>query len=220
MQKSIIKKLSETDIFRNASEEELSSMLKSGGEIIDYKSGEEICSPNSLSGKMCIVISGMAEVFSTENNDGTLLRRLGDNDIFGVCNLFSREKFVSRIIAKGKCKVLFISEKSFGELIESNRDVLYAYIEFLSNRIRFLNRKISYLTAGSAERRLAVYLASFESENVCTGLTLSALSDMLNVGRASLYRAFERLENDGYIRRDGANFFVLDRDGMLAEYNN
>lgn len=217
MNKSVLKKLLAIGLFEKASETELILMLK-GCDITEYKSGEEICSPDSLHGKMCVILSGTAEVFSTENSDGTLLRRLYDGDLFGVSNLFSKESFVSRISAKGKCKVLFIPEDSFGALIENNRDVLYAYIGFLSGRIRFLNKKVSYLTAGSAERRLAVYLSSFEGDVADTGLSFSALSDMLNVGRASLYRAFEILENDGFILREDKKFIILDRKGMLDKY--
>ena len=140
MNKSILRKLSKVKLFDKASEDELSAMLD-GCRVTEYKSGEQICSPESFGSRMCVILSGTAEVFSTENSEGTLMRRLYEGDLFGVSNLFSKESFVSRICAKGKCRVLFIPEESFGALIEKNRAVLYEYIGFLSDRIRFLNKR-------------------------------------------------------------------------------
>jgi DNA-binding FadR family transcriptional regulator len=47
---------------------------------------------------------------------------------------------------------------------------------------------------------------------------MSALSEMLDVGRASLYRALAKLEGDSLILRDGKTITVLDRDAMLSKY--
>ena len=87
---------------------------------------------------------------------------------------------------------------------------LYHYLDFLSGRIRFLNRKIGYLTAGSAERRLALYLASFQKQELVLKDSISSLSELLDIGRASLYRAFDALEEQGLIRREGRSILVPD----------
>ena len=81
-----------------------------------------------------------------------------------------------------------------------------------------LNRKIRYLTAGSAERRLALYLSSFESETVELDASISSLSELLDIGRASLYRAFDTLIADGYIQKDGRTIHILDPDAMIQDY--
>ena len=96
------------------------------------------------------------------------------------------------------------------------------YVRFLTQRIQFLNRKIRYLTAGSAERRLALYLLSeIPKENVPTRLELTAVSlaDLLDLGRASLYRAMDRLTEDGFLVRSGREFCLLHRDKLLTYYS-
>ena len=103
---------------------------------------------------------------------------------------------------------------------------MYNYLSFLSNRICYLNKKIVCLTAGSSERRLAYYLDSALSEAEDRGeltdsitVQMNTLCDMLNLGRASLYRAADKLSEDGFIMREGKTIRVLDRSGMLAKYN-
>ena len=96
---------------------------------------------------------------------------------------------------------------------------MYSYISFLSERIKFLNRKILYYTAGSAERRLALYLTSFPSDTVTPDLPMNALADLLDIGRASLYRAFDRLSEDGFITRDQNTVIIIDREKMKNFYN-
>jgi CRP-like cAMP-binding protein len=96
-----------------------------------------------------------------------------------------------------------------------------SYVRFLTRRIQFLNRKIRYLTAGSAEQRLALYLLSeIPEEGVPVRLEISAVSlaDLLDLGRASLYRAMDRLSEDGFLVRNGHEYRLLQRDKLLTHY--
>ena len=125
---------------------------------------------------------------------------------------------MSKIYADGACRCIFFSQESISRLLEQSDVFRRNYICFLSNRIRFLNRKISYLTAGSAERRLALYLLSFEKREVELEDSISSLSDLLNLGRASLYRAFDKLCEDGHLIKDGKKLTVLNPKAMLSAY--
>ena len=138
--------------------------------------------------------------------------------MFGIANLFSDAPYISMIRAEGECRVLHISEGAIRTLLESDSGFLYRYLAFLSDRIRYLNRKIGFLTAGSAEQRLALYLASFGGDTVRLEDSISSLSELLDVGRASLYRAFDRLTEDGFIRKEGRSITLLDRAGMQKAY--
>ncbi len=185
----------------------------------DFKSGENILPPRESISGIGIIISGSAKVYSVDGDRNVLLRRLETEDMFGVASLFNRERSnVSIIIAGKNCSVLFISSAAISKLLESDKNFMYAYIEFLSGRIRFLNRKIAFYTSGSAERRLALYLSSFESENVTVDLHMNSLSELLDIGRASLYRAIDKLVAENFIKRDGENFILVNRQAMLDYY--
>ncbi|MBR7099516.1 MAG: Crp/Fnr family transcriptional regulator, partial [Clostridia bacterium] len=113
---------------------------------------------------------------------------------------------------------VFFSKQAVNHLLETNERFRENYIGFLSSRIRFLNRKIAYLTAGSAERRLALYLLSLGAGEVELKESIAALSDLLNLGRASLYRAFDKLCEDGYLLKNGRRLTILNSEAMLNAY--
>ena len=186
--------------------------------VCDYADGETILSPEEGERAVGLLLSGSASVTTKDASRRALLRLLGAGEIFGVSNLFSDEAFTTRITAIKKCRVFFLPREATFTLLSSDPVFLSRYLEVLCNRVGFLNRKIGYLTAGSAERRLALYLSSFGESEILPSVSLSALSDLLDVGRASLYRAFDRLEKDGFIQKEGRRIVILNTEAMLKAY--
>lgn len=215
-----------TKLFSGADEKKLLSFLENGSfRAVEYDAGEVICSPSDGERKMVIFILGKAEIYSADEGRSVLLRTVGRGCVVGVANLFSKEDFVSRVIAAKKCEVLEISSEKYGKILESDSRAMYNFVAFLSQKIRYLNKKIVCLTAGSAERRLAYFLDSSLSESCdCDDapseitVQMNSLCEMLNLGRASLYRAADKLTEEGFIRREGKKIVVLDRRGMMERY--
>ena len=210
-------------LFRGADAEILHGAFVSGYfSRQTFSAGEEIYTPEKIEKKLIIFLSGKAEIYSADESRSLLLRTMTAGGVIGVSNLFSEESFVSRVIAAKRCDTLQISAEDFGRLIEQDRAILYNYIDFLSGRICYLNKKIVYLTAGTAERRLAYYLDSLacdaQSDAFELNTPINALAEMLNLGRASLYRALDRLESDGHVLRKGKSFRLFDRATMLERY--
>ena len=186
--------------------------------IKSFSDGETILSPDSEERFMGLILCGNATVKTKDPSKNTLLRFLREGDVFGVSNLFSEEPFASNITAEKKCRVFLIPRDAIRALLLQDSAFLDRYLSFLCGRVCYLNKKIGYLTAGSAERRLALYLSSFDSKEILLDASLSALSELLNLGRASLYRAFDRLSLDGHIQKEGKKITVLNKDAMLKAY--
>ena len=189
-----------------------------GCSVCEFLDGEEIMSPSSNLRAAGLLLDGKAAITTADPTRQRLLRYLGQAELFGIVNLFGKEPFVSRVVAEGKCRVFFLTEEVARQLLEQDRAFLYAYLDFLSGRIRYLNRKIGYLTAGGSERRLALYLASFENDDIILTESISDLSDLLDLGRASLYRAFDRLAADGFLQKNGRSIRLINREAMLRAY--
>ena len=215
--------LNDLKLFEGVNKKILSSFLKNGNiEPMEYSADETILSPSEKRKKAVIFLSGAAEVYSSDEGRNLLLRTFGEGDLVGVSNLFSTDDFPSRVIAVKRCVVLEISPESFGKILESDNRAMYNYIAFLSKKIRYLNRKIVTLTAGSAERRLAYFLDTSipEDKTDIAEITvqMNSLCEMLNLGRASLYRAADKLTDEGFIEREGKTIKVIDRVGMIKKY--
>ena len=224
-EKNTLEILLSLPLFRGANVKNLEKSMENGNFTCrSYASSEIIYSPEETEKKLIVILSGEASVYTADESRSMLLRRLGEGKTVGVANLFSDESFVSRIIADKKCETAEISASDFKQLLESDSAILHNYISFLSNKICYLNKKIVTLTAGSAERRLAVFLDSHASETGSDSFILpvpmNSLAEMLNLGRASLYRAADKLEADGFITRDGKNITLVSKEQMLTKYNN
>ena len=220
---SALETLRSVKLFSGVNERILTSALISGDfEYKEYAPGEVILSPEEKEKKAVIFISGKAEVYSADEGRSLLLRTVGEGCIVGVANLFSKDDFVSRVIAAKKCETLENYPEKYGKILENDKTAMYNYLSFLSEKIRYLNRKIVTLTAGSAERRLAYFLDTSipDSKTDTAEITvqMNSLCEMLNLGRASLYRAADKLCEEGFIKREGKKIIVIDRIGMMQKY--
>ena len=220
--KEKIKLLSSLPLFAGVEEDKLNVMLTDGSCEKSFRRDEVIESGENGENRLCVILSGSAVVYSSDSERQVVLRTLGRGNMFGVASLFGgSEDLISRVKAKSPCTVLFIQEAALGRLFESSSRAMYNYIGFLTGRIRFLTGRIACFTAGSAERRLALYISSLCSEANSNEITLDVpavtLSDILNIGRASLYRAFDALAEDGVIIREGKTIKILSKE-LLDNY--
>lgn len=215
-----LKKLSAFDLFKNASPAVIKLALSADDcNVQVFGSNDKIYVPGQKSVALGIILRGKAEAFSADPGKDVLLRTLSAGDMFGVSSLFDKKAaFSSKIVAKGGARVLFISEASLSQMLENDKTIMYNYIKFMADRIRFLNEKIMYFTAGSTERRLALYLASLGKKTIKMTISMTDLAGTLDVGRASLYRAFDKLSEDGYIIRSEKIILLLNREEMVEHY--
>ncbi len=219
LSKRNLQKITAHPLFRRTDPEQIRLALTLHGHgIREIHADGLLRSPDDRAGTVGFLLSGNATVTTPDPSRSVLLRHLSAGDLFGVANLFSAEPFISTIRATTPCTCVIFSENAIFYLLEQSPAFRMDYIAFLSGRICFLNRKIGYLTAGSAERRLALYLASFEEPVIQLTESISSLSELLDLGRASIYRAFDRLQSDGFLVKVGRSITVKDRDAMLKAY--
>ena len=163
-----------------------------------------------------IVLGGKLSVFRERDRDRVLLNEIGVSGSVGAASLFGKDVFYRTTVeAQGRTRLLLFSQRQIEKLIREDGDFAVRYVSFLSDRIRFLNDRISSFTAGSAEQRLALYLMK-AAERGPISISRTKLAAELDVGRASLYRALDRLTADGTVRTDGKTITVGNREALSA----
>jgi CRP-like cAMP-binding protein len=178
--------------------------------VHQVKAGEVITSLPNYHNSLCVILDGSA-IVQNEKGEAACLRVLSSGSIFGVATLFSQECNVSTVTAKSACNVCFIEKSWVESRIRCNSNFAFAYIHFLSNRICFLNQRITAFTAPSATQRLKSHLTSLCEGVYPKEITVNAvqLAAMLNVSRISLYRAFDALQEEGIIQKQGKTITIL-----------
>ncbi len=218
--KQTIKKTLSAHFLFSPCSSELLDIAAQGCQLLNFKTGE-IIKGYDAKPILCIILSGQVYVHSKDGHHDLLLRILRPNDTFGVATLFGQHNCdtVTRITASTATSVLCISEATMRSLLAQDADLAMRYIEFLADRIRFLNARIACLGASTAEGKLCAWLDSVmpSSEGDCTytiGIPMKKLADLLGLGRASLYRAFDTLTDSGILSKNGATIHVPHREAL------
>lgn len=211
----------EQKLFSGCPRELIEGIILSGGEVFSFRSGDEMKIDKRSVG---ILLSGRGVIYSSDKDRQTLLRFISAGDAVGVAGLFAEKTPNTRILAcgDGKSEMFFIGRDAFEQLMSKEADGRFRsnLIKFLSDRVSFLNSRIDCVTGGSAERRLALFLKNskcYSSDECEIGMSMTALAQALDIGRASLYRAFDALEGDGAIIRNGKTVKILSPD-LLDNY--
>ncbi len=187
---------------------EVSEILSKIGNSFKFHKGDELYKI----GTIAVLINGSATVkrFS-DAGVSTTIRTCTAGEMFGSASIFGDWKSgMSSVIADKNCEVLYIPEDTFCGLLKEYPQMSLNYIAFLSDRIRFLNRKLDAFTAKSTEEKLYEFLLSLADcdGNVTLDFGIAELARRMKVGRTSLYRDISSLEKKELISRDGHNFKI------------
>ena len=173
-----------------------------------YCKGDTIYTPQTAKRALAMVMEGHVRVLHghVPTND------LVEGDVFGAAALFgTNEDYPSTIVAGSDCRVMYIPQETVVAWMKQVPQVAENYVGFLSDRIRFLNRRLATLTAGQADGKLWRYLLAHRDENgvVYVAEGMSALAERLDMGRSSLYRSLDALVLTGRIRRERKKIYIL-----------
>lgn len=209
-------------LFRDVREDLLSKMLADPrAEVAGFSAGEIIYDESNYRRSLGVVLAGKAEVQASVRGHHVILNRLEPSRVFGAAGLFQEgEGYVTRIVALAETSILFIPQDLLTDFMRQDFKLAENYLAFLSQRIRFLNRKIAGFTQSGAEGKLARYLldiaAGQDGGIVRLPASIKSISNALNLGRASLYRALLALTESGYIAREGKTIRLLDMEGLKS----
>ncbi len=166
-----------------------------------FKKGDIVYSNQQFSNAIGYIIKGVA-VAKSDNQNETHLKNFEKGMSFGAAAVFGGEKnYISTITAKTDLEVLFVTENELLSIFEKYPKTAVNYITFLSEKVRFLNKKLNVVSSSGADNTLYKYLTSqMDSDGeVQIPKNMTLLSKTLGISRASLYRALNSLEMQGSI---------------------
>lgn len=179
-----------------------------------YQKGEIIYDYDNYRNSLALILKGRVSVM--KNSRGrVLINTLRDGEAFGGSVLFGRnEKFIATVRAESDCVLLFISKELMEEIIKMSPQANMNFIGHLSESLIFLNKRLDIFTAGGAEARTAEYLMKnchrdSDGRLIADGMSMTALAEYLDVGRASLYRILSDFEKRGIIRHEGRKIYII-----------
>ncbi len=183
----------------------------------DFNKKDLIASFDTETLSVGFVLEGECQVVRSCSGSIIPINKLKKFAPFGVASAFSSEhKYTTKVIASRPCKIVFIDRDDLLKLLSENSHVALNIIQFLSNRISFLNDKISTFSNSDCVAKVARLLVldaeRNKSENFIFNCKVAA--ETLNIGRASLYRAIKSLSELGYISHENKKIIIKNINGL------
>ena len=205
-------------IFKGTSDTERAKIIEElTPTFVQYKKGDLIFSRKKNGRAVGFLLSGECEILRVrQDGSHVLLNRLLPYDSFGILSVFSQdEDYPTEIYARKNTAVLFFSTKDIFTLIENHPKISLNIINFLTERVVFLNAKIAAFSGGSVEQKLASLLYNqYRSQGSEFLFNCKRCSEVLGVGRASVYRAIDSLVAEGYITYENKKIKIISPEGL------
>ena len=197
-------------LWKGLTEEELQLCRdSSAAEEVSFAKGDTVYGPDHAERALAYVLEGHLQVCYGR----VVMNDLFPGDVFGSAALFgSDEPYPSTVVAHADCRILMIPQETVLKWMSLVPKVGENYVRFLSERIRFLNRRLCTLTACGTNGKLWQYLLAHRGQDGAVQVKggMTELARRLDMGRSSLYRCVDTLTDAGRIRREGKKIFVLE----------
>lgn len=205
--------LSECALFKGIEDKDLHSLLKEEGICFKkYLKGDLLLDGSIRSKELFIIVRGTASVYKHVSAQKTvLMSKLKKSDIFGMATLFSENAFPTSVVSDGELLALVISKTVVERWFSSKNELIKNYIGILSDKIQFLNRRIESFAAYENKDKLYNYLKSIAPKGggaFALPCPVKELSELLGMGRTSLYRSMEILEEEKKLTKTGKLFLL------------
>lgn len=204
--------LSTCPLFNGMSPMEIGHLLSQEGcRLVHYPAGSTIPSERG----MMMLLTGSV-LIEKQSADGRYLRmrEVWPPQAINVSALLAQPpREVSRLSTPDGCRAVELSRALVTQALMEGGTFSVNLVEFLLGRVVFLNKKITALSGHTAASRLELYLAENAVQKdgvsqVQLPFSLSEFAEHLCVGRASLYRTLDSMEQQGRIRRKGRTIYL------------
>ena len=204
--------LSTCPLFNGMSPMEIGHLLSQEGcRLVHYPAGSTIPSERG----MMMLLTGSV-LIEKQSADGRYLRmrEVWPPQAINVSALLAQPpREVSRLSTPDGCRAVELSRALVTQALMEGGTFSVNLVEFLLGRVVFMNKKITALSGHTAASRLELYLAENAVQKdgvsqVQLPFSLSEFAEHLCVGRASLYRTLDAMEQQGRIRRKGRTIYL------------
>ncbi|MFV0519343.1 MAG: Crp/Fnr family transcriptional regulator [Lachnospirales bacterium] len=212
--------LKKSRLFKNIEEENIIKMLKciSVGVKI-YEKNEILVMQHEPLNNFGIILEGTCQIVKDDfEGIRTIVSTIGVGDFFGEAIVFSSFKDCPvSIVAKGRCKVLWLSKECVIKPCEKahffHNTFVLNILEIISNKNYSLNKKLDILSQRTIKDKLLVYFYSEAERNTQNKFNInyskSDLAEFIGVERTAMYRVLKQLESENVIKIEGKSVTVL-----------
>ena len=199
----VMEELKKLKLFAHCSDEALERLLSQPCRRQQYAAGKLILRAGDPCRSLMILVEGRADArMMGEEGREVLVDHLKAPMLLAPAFLFADNNVVPvEVTALTDCVVWHINREAFFEFMQQEPTVLRAFLEILSERGRFLSRKMRTFAVNSLRNRVIEYL---EANGSIT--SVAAAAEQLGATRPSLSRVLSEMVSEGVIVKDGKGY--------------
>lgn len=183
---------------------------------IKYKKKELICKQGSFVSHVMYMEQGLAKVFLDDGTNSLVLKIIPNGNFIGLASVSEEHNtYHYSAMAYIDSEVRQIDINAFRQLLKRNADFSKEVIDILSSNSVQIYGRFFCLTHKQAYGRLAdiiLCLADriFKNSQFELPLSRKDLAELSGMSSETVIRMLKKFEEDGLIRIEGKNFFILD----------
>jgi CRP-like cAMP-binding protein len=191
------------------------------GNYKTFNKNEIIFHENDVCEHIGIVVDGSVSIKNIfSNGNEILIKRIKEEETFGEHLIFSSyNRYPASIISDNdNAKILFISKNSLIKLLNTDVELLYQFINHLSDYSIQLNNRLKTLSKRSIREKITyyIYLNTIAKNSYNFKITiLEDIASTINCDRVSFSREFNKLIKEGIIEYNKKTISVLDIESLI-----
>ena len=206
------------ELFTFCSEEELNRLSQSTISIT-YRRGERLCKQGGHLSHLIYIDDGLIKVFIEEEDKNPILFLKQENELIGMDSIFRNDNLYYSAAAVTDVRATLIDKEVFRQVISTNSDLAYFFLERSNLEYLKLYDRLSTLANKQLHGRLAELILYFknnvyEANPFRLNLSKTELSELLFASKESISRILTELKRDGIIREGDGEFHILDEDKL------
>ena len=169
-----------------------------------------------------IILEGRVEAQKSFSNGSQVnVSVRGPGEMIGPAAVFSKsQRYPCDIVALEPATLMMLRKEDLLSLMQKDVKILQNFTTEIASATYMLQQRLELLSYSGIAQKAAFWLLMQVRQ---TGKTAVQIPDsmfrwamIMNVSRPSLHREMKKLEEEGIIRYEGKNIYVLDPDGLQA----
>ena len=142
-------------------------------------------------------------------------------EIIGPAAVFSKsQRYPCDIVALEPATLMMLRKEDLLSLMQKDVKILQNFTTEIASATYMLQQRLELLSYSGIAQKAAFWLLMQVRQTGKTAVqipdSMSRWAMIMNVSRPSLHREMKKLKEEGIIRYEGKNIYVLDPDGLQA----
>ena len=169
-----------------------------------------------------IILEGRVEAQkSFPNGSQVNVSVRGPGEMIGPAAVFSKsQRYPCDIVALEPATLMMLRKEDLLSLMQKDVKILQNFTTEIASASYMLQQRLELLSYSGIAQKAAFWLLMQVRQTGKTAVqipdSMSRWAMIMNVSRPSLHREMKKLEEEGIIRYEGKNIYVLDPDGLQA----